>query len=126
METRAAIEKLLEIDPNMKPGKIIQNLEKDSNIKIPLKADLNNFLHTVRVKKYGSNMNLGELAAWCLDHCHVPEDIDEPFVVDYNIFFPDDEPEDRRGDFEVDEDGVADMFRFFVTSRRLLLFKKKS
>ena len=69
LETRAAIEKLLEIDPNMKPGKIIKNLEKDSNIKIPLKADLNNFLHTVRVKKYGSNMNLGELASWCLDHC---------------------------------------------------------
>ena len=51
LETRAAIEKLLEIDPNMKPGKIIKNLEKYSKIKIPLKADLNNFLHTVRVKK---------------------------------------------------------------------------
>ena len=49
-----------------------------------------------------------------------------PFVVDYNIFFPDDNPEDRRGDYEIDDDGVADVSRFFVTTRQLLIFSSNA
>ena len=54
---------------------------------------------------------------------------DEPFVVDYNIFFEDYELETRRGD--VDKNGKllldkqkkqVDQFRYFLTTRRLIQF----
>ena len=108
----------------MKPDKILENLTKEPGLTIPLKANLNNFLWTTRTQLFGkSNMNLGELASWCLEHYEVPENPDEGFVVDYNIFFPDDEPNDRRGDFEIDpKTKKPDVFRFFVTSKRLLKY----
>ena len=56
-------------------------------MKTPFLADLNNYLATLRKKQFERNMNPVELAAWCLDHCDVPEDLDDPFVVDYNFFF---------------------------------------
>ena len=72
-------------------------------------------------------MDLGDLAKWCLDNCVVPDDLDEPFIVDYNIFFPDDDPEDRRGDYEVDKKtDKADVFRFFATTKRLLIFSSNA
>ena len=38
-------------------------------------------------------------------------------------YFTDDDPEDRRGEYEVDKKtDKADIFRFFVTSKRLLIF----
>ena len=45
-------------------------------------------------------MSIGQLAAWCLDNETLPDELDQPFVIDYNIFLPDDAPEDRRGDYE--------------------------
>ena len=49
--------KLLETNPKMKPGYILQNLEK-TKVEIPLLADLNNFLATFRKKQISSQMNL--------------------------------------------------------------------
>ena len=60
----------VEINSEYELAEYLQNLEK-TNVKIPLLADLNNFLATLRKKQFGRNMNLGELAAWCLDHCEV-------------------------------------------------------
>jgi hypothetical protein len=95
--------------------KIIENLERlqaeefaacrarnetpVSKIVVPLVQDLNNFLHLVRKPSHtSSNLDLGTLASWCLERNICPEENmpDEPFVVDYNIFFPDDLPENRR------------------------------
>ena len=46
------------------------------------------------------------------------EDFDEPFVVDYSIFFDDDE--ERMGGFEIASNGDPDIFRFYVTTRPLI------
>jgi hypothetical protein len=113
----------------MKPNKIIWNLTRTNNenaatpdyipLKIPLLKDLYNFLQTQRKDIYGKpNMHLGELATWCLLHNVIPEEttLDQPFVVDYNIFFPDDDTENRRGEWETQDD----KFRLFVSTRRLL------
>ena len=38
----------------------------------------------IKKKKVGTgNMSLGE---WCLDHKEIPDDLEEAFVVEYNIF----------------------------------------
>jgi hypothetical protein len=66
-------------------------------IEIPEMTKLYNYLATLRTKLFSpTNMSLGQLAAFCLDHNETPLPSlpDEPFVVNYNIFFPDDEPED--------------------------------
>ena len=112
LEARDAIVKLLETDPRMKPGCILHCLEQ-TNVKIPLLADLNNFLANLRKKQAKRSAKLGEMADWCLDHCDVPDHLDEPFVLDYNIFFPDDSQEDR-------------VFRFFLTTKKLLTFSAKA
>ena len=108
----------------MFPDKILENLSRNETLteeQVPLKKDLYNFLQTLRNKVNGQpHMHLGELASWCLDHNLLPEEslMDQPFVVDYNVFFPDDE--ERRGDFE-----HGDIFRFFITTRRLIQFSLK-
>ncbi len=52
---------------------------------------------------------------------------DEPFVVDYNAFFHDDDLATRRGDYEQDRRGKdLDQFRFFITTRRLIEFSLNS
>ena len=59
-------------------------------------------------------LNLGDLAAWCLDR-PVPDLLDEPFVVDYRIFFGDEEE-------VADDQEPGDIFRFFISTRRILNF----
>ena len=55
----------------------------------------------------------------------------EPSVVDYNIFFEEDELETRRVDYDVNKNGKplldkqkkqVDQFRYFLTTRRLIQF----
>lgn len=136
--TRVQIRKLLLIEPHLTPMRIIENLERlleeqrllevatgvvsKAKIKIPKTKDISNFLQNEK-KHLGTRkkMDLGQLTAWCLKRRSVPTDLDEPFIVEYNIYFPDDEPGLRVGDCEVGDDGkLKDQIRFFVTTRRLL------
>ena len=103
-----------------KPKAIIDNigLNNKSNVEkltIPLIRDLNNYLASLRKSVGGNtNLNLGELAQWCLDHVTIPEDPNQAFVVCYKAFFPDDT---LPGDHEPN-----DQLRFFLTSKRLIEF----
>ena len=65
-----------------KPKAILDNIRKFNNnqanvikLVVPLTKDLNNFLATLR-KAAGGNteLYLGELAQWCLDHITIPDD----------------------------------------------------
>ena len=64
---------------------------------------------------------------WCVEHELLPDESmpDEPFVVDFNAFFENDE--ERQGDFEVDRNGKdSDMLQFFVTTRRSIFDQYKN
>jgi hypothetical protein len=121
LASRAEIDRLMGDNDRIYPAKILENLERIPGMIIPKLQDLYNYLQTIRRRKYGKgNIHLGQLASWCLDHNLVPDESmpDEPFVVDYNAFFKDDEITERRGDYERDKNGKdLDEFRFFITSR---------
>ena len=61
---------------NMKPGTILQNIVRDAErekLEIPLIKDVYNFLNTLQKKTVGkSNMILGELAKFCIEHNQIP------------------------------------------------------
>ncbi len=94
-----------------------------SNIAPPETKHLNNFLQRFKNKKFGSSkITLGELAAWCEENSALPspELLDEPFVVDFDSFFP------EEINSETDNYESGDSFRFFISTRRLLEFSGNS
>ena len=54
------------------------------------------------------------------------DDFDEPFVVDFNIFFYDDDPTEHQGDFGIGANGDKNVLRFFISIRRLLSFSSNT
>ena len=89
-------------------------------IQIPKVKDLYNYLATFRKNKFGhSNMNLGELNSWCLDHEEVPpeNEPDLPFIVKFQMYYP-----DETYTQEDEHDSPKDQFRFYITTRRLIEF----
>jgi hypothetical protein len=115
---REKVEQYLKVFPSIPPKVIVENLESDSSVpnsEIPELKDLYNFLAQFKKKIYGkANMNLAELAKWCDQHSTIPSEemLDEPFVLAYNCFYADEEYEDHE---------PGDIFRFVITTRRLLL-----
>ena len=105
----------------MKPATILQNIVRDAErekLAIPLIKDVYNFLNTLQKKTVGkSNMTLGELAKFCIEHNQIPDEDSphEPFVLDFQIFDEDDI--DTLVDFE-----EGDQFRVVITTRHLLKF----
>ncbi len=86
-------------------------------MEVPKTKQLANYLSQYKKKKYGdSSISLGELEQWCEDHSAIPANENEPFVVNYNIVYHDEIEEDDDND-EYDD---KDVFRFFVSSKRLL------
>ena len=108
----------------MKPSTILQNIVRDAErekLEIPLIKDVYNFLNTLQKKTVGkSNMTLGELAKFCIEHNQIPDEDSphEPFVLDFQIFDEDDI--DTLVDFE-----EGDQFRVVITTRHLLKFSDK-
>ena len=100
---------------------VLENIVRDAEqekLEIPLMKDIYNFLNTLKKKTVGkSNMTLGELAQFCIDHSQIPgEDLPhEPFVLDFQIIDPEDI--DSLVDFE-----EGDQFRVVITTRHLLKF----
>ncbi len=98
------------------PKNVLAELEAQG-IEPPKLKHLYNFLQRFKKQKFGgSKITLGELSSWCEDNSTVPNPqlVDEPFVVDYSSFFPD----EMDGDTENYEPG--DSFRFFISTRGLL------
>ena len=64
-------------------------------------------------------MNLGELYRWCEVNSIIPapDFIDEPFVVSFEFFMDLEDMAEVPGNYE-----EGDLFRVFVSSRRLLEF----
>jgi len=103
------------------PKNLIEELVS-KGIDAPLLKDLYNFMQRFRNQKLGgSKITLGELSAWCEENITVPipELVDEPFVVDYETFFP-----ELDGNTENYENG--DSFRFFISTRGLPQFSNNS
>ena len=99
----------------MKPKRILRNLV-DNGHQIQMKQ-LQNYITAYKKKKYGStSISLGELEQWCIDNNNVPNSEDEPFIVNYKIFYSD------GSDVEQENDDVQDnlKFRIFVSTKRLL------
>ena len=94
----------------------MKNEENKNEIVIPELKCLYNHLASFKKTKYGqTHMSLGELAVWCDKHSSLPgpELPDEPFVAHYEIF--DEDEEDKPDSYE-----EGDLFRFFITTRRLI------
>jgi hypothetical protein len=90
-------------------------------LEIPLIKDVYNFLNTLQKITVGkSNMTLGELAKFSIEHNQIPDEDSphEPFVLNFQIFHEDDL--DTLVDFE-----EGDQFRVVITTRHLLKFLDK-
>ena len=102
--------------------------EKDKVlIPIPLFADLYNYLARYRKKTLingKDSFHLGDLHTWCADHENLPppEELDQVFVVRFQIFYPDEEY-GVEGDYETSTaHNRGDQFRWFLSTRWLVLF----
>ncbi|CAF4786801.1 unnamed protein product, partial [Rotaria sp. Silwood2] len=107
----------------IRPKRILEILE-EKGLPVPKKQQLSNYLTSLREKYYGtSTISLGELEAWCQQNSFIPDDDDKPWVLKYHIEYEDeinnnDDDDNASND---DDDDDKDKFRFFVTTKRLLL-----
>ena len=65
-------------------------------------------------------INLGELEEWCLKNEKIPDNDDEAFVCSHDIQYEDEIDDDE------DVEANGSKFRFFVTTKKLLLIANKS
>jgi hypothetical protein len=81
-ETKSEINKLFDL--HLKPKSILECLKKNSQLKIPTKRQLYNYLADRRRIKYGlSSISLGQLEKWITSHTDVPDNENEVFVIAY-------------------------------------------
>jgi hypothetical protein len=76
---------------------------------------LNNYLTQLRKKKFDpSTLSFGELESICIAKLAVPQYVDEPFIVSFDVHYKD--------DIDDDEDALDDgnKFRFLLPTKRLL------
>jgi len=113
LHVQQEIRKLL--DFKLKPKGIMEALY-DNKFEVPSMVQLRNFLTKIKKEKYGSEtITLGKLEQWCFESCQTTLDIDTPFVVSYEVMYPDEFND------EEDFDGHAgSIFRIFISTRRLL------
>ena len=84
------------------------------------KKQLSNYLHQLKEHEGKMTISLGELEEWCLKNEKIPDNDDEAFVCSYDI-----QDEDEIDDDE-DVEANGHKFRFFLTTKRLLLIANKS
>ena len=65
-------------------------------------------------------ISLGELEEWCLKNEKIPDNADEAFVCSHDIQYEDEIDDDE------DVEANGNKFRFFLTTKRLLLIANKS
>ena len=100
-EAKAEIARLNDL--KVKPKKIYELLHKNDNTANHPKnqAQINNFLQRLRKKDGPTTISLGDLEEWCEQRNKVPEDIDEAFVVSYQVHHTDDDGEDQEVSFKL-------------------------
>ncbi len=79
------------------PKEITTNPE----IKIPTDSQLYNYTAAQRKKVGPSQMNFDELRQWCIERRNVPENLNEPFVVSYQINIDGDDAENFPPTFQI-------------------------
>lgn len=100
-EAKASIKR--HFDNGLKYKQIRDELIRE-NIQLPSTSKMNNFLANLRRQKYGqATLSLSELRNVLQSSTNVPDNMDDAYVVDFNI----------------NDDGNAKM-KFFVTSKTLL------
>ena len=123
-KTKIAIEELFKLGVT-KPHALINALEA-RNEQVPILKHLYNYLAVFKKSKFGhTNLSLGELCQWCEDYSAVPgpDSPDEPFVVSYEFYMDIEEMDEKeRQNLNNYEDG--DIFRIFVSTRRLIDFSE--
>ena len=101
-KTKDQINKLYAL--HLKPKAILMRLSEMKNIKVPSKKQLNNYLSDRRRVIYGpSTISLGELEQWLINKSQIPEDNDEPYVINYYV-----------------NEGENPTFRFAIGTKSLL------
>ena len=98
------------------PAQLIRNLEEakksDASIKIPSKKQIYNFKSNDH-KKRGPKMDFEKLLIHCVAKSHMPTDLDEPFIIKYQVRC------DETDVVDGPEIGV-EQFRIAISTRRLL------
>ena len=93
-----------------KPSLIVKAFEAEA-IETPAPSKIITFLRSYKTSLNECNhISLGQLKTWCEEHNAQPNDIDESFILNFYINQNEDEP----------------VFRFFVTTLRLIGFLKLS
>ena len=105
-----------------KPSSIISSLRyQHPSFILPSRRQVYYQVQVLKKKIYGDVViSLGELLKWCESNSAVPEDLDEGFVVKHEGFcnFEFKPIDDDDDDDDNDENGMV--FRFFITTKRLL------
>lgn len=106
-EVQLAIRKMFEIDFNIKPLAVLNNLAKNA-LPLPSKSQLQSFLSNLRSERFGDEkINLPLLEKWLQENSVIPIGKTEPFIVDYKVLINEQNPNDSE-------------FRFMVSSKILL------
>lgn len=106
-EVQLAIRNMYQIDINIKPLSVLNNLAK-SDLPLPSKSQLQSFLTKIRTERFGNDkINLSTLEKWLQENTVIPIDKTEPFIVDYKMLINEQNPNDSQ-------------FRFMVSSKQLL------
>lgn len=95
-----------------KPNAIL-SLLRQHQMEEPAKAKLVAFLKTLRLSKGTPSVSATEIRTWCNERIQIPQDEDEPYVLDFNI---------HAESYEVEEQDL----KIVVSTRRLLSIAKKS
>jgi hypothetical protein len=105
----------------LKPKAILEALH-EKQFQVPSIVQLKYFLTKIKKENYGpTTISLGELEQWCLESSQIPQDLDTPFVVSYEVIY-----DDEFGDDE-DVDGQdGPRLRFFISTQRLLTMASTS
>lgn len=96
-----------------KPNHLLDRIRREK-LPVPKKVQLVSFLQALRLKKFGAaTVSAADLVSWCEERTDLPSDVDEVFVVDFQV---------RADSYDVNEQQV----RVVLSTRRLLSFCKES
>ena len=107
-------------DLKQKPKLILAKL-RDKGIIVKNKAQVSNYIKTLKQKKYGrTTISLGEFEQWCQDRTVIPDDEDKGFIAAYFVYYDndDDEIDDEEDVNDNEKDGKK--YRAFFTTKRLI------
>jgi len=115
-QMKEEIKKLFEL--HVKPKRMFEILI-EKGLEPKNKTQLSNYLIRLRKQNFGpSQISLGQIEQWCLDHDKIPDSDDMPFVVSHQIKYYDECEVDLTE--RKDPDGTEAQFRVLISTKRLL------